>query len=176
MNRSQALEAILFYKGEPVSYETLVELLACEPDDLADAIVELENTLADRGIRLVRDKQTVELTTASEASDIINALTQREFTKRLGKAGLETLTIILYQGPVTRRDIDYIRGVNSTQVIRNLLIRGLIRKRDVSENAKLIYYEPTTDLLKHLGITSVDELPEFNDIRSEIAAFYEQER
>lgn len=174
MRLDAAVESILFYKGEPVPYDTLAEILACNAEELADAIVQLEERLEDSGVRLVRDKRTVELATAPEASDLIRTLTQRELTKKLGKAGLETLTIALYQGPVSRRHIDYIRGVNSAQVLRHLLIRGLIRKRDAADGSGLTLYEPTTDLLKHLGIGSTEELPEYQSVRDEIDAFYQQ--
>ena len=172
MEYTHALESILFYKAEPVSYETLCSVLHCSEEELKEALVSLSDQLTDRGVRLVADGHTAELVTAPEAAPYISALTTNELTKRLGKAGLETLTIILYQAPVTRRDIDYIRGVNSSQIIRNLLIRGLIQKNE--EGNTMTRYEPTTDLLKYLGITAPEELPDYEDTRTEIRTYYER--
>jgi segregation and condensation protein B len=173
MRYDSALEAILFYKREPIGYDTLQRILGCSSEELAEAIVTLEERLAGGGIQLVRDRHTVELATHPDASDMIRTMRKQEMTAQIGKAGLETLTIILYQAPVSRRAIDYIRGVNSGQMLRNLLMRGLIRKHEDESGGRAVYYEPTTDLLKYLGISSPEDLPEAHTFRSEIAALYD---
>jgi segregation and condensation protein B len=81
--------------------------------------------------------------------------------KDLGKAGLETLSIVLYKGPISRADIDYVRGVNSAFILRNLSVRGLITKEDNK-------YKPTLDLISHLGIKHIDELPDKETILAEL--------
>jgi segregation and condensation protein B len=89
----------------------------------------------------------------------------------LGKAGLETLAIILYQGPISRADIDYIRGVNSQFIVRNLLIRGLIERVDNPTDARSFLYKTTLDLLSHLGISKIQDLPEYDQVRRDIDGF-----
>ena len=111
------------------------------------------------------------LGTAKELSPLIEQLTKEELTKDLGKAGLETLSIILYQGPITRADIDYIRGVNSQFIVRNLLIRGLVERVENPKDARSFLYKTTLDLLSHLGISKIEELPEYAQVREDIDGF-----
>jgi segregation and condensation protein B len=111
------------------------------------------------------------LGTAKELSSLIEQLTKEELTRDLGKAGLETLSIVLYQGPISRADIDYIRGVNSQFILRNLLIRGLVERVDNPADARSFLYQTTLQLLSHLGISKREDLPEFDKVREDIAAF-----
>jgi segregation and condensation protein B len=93
----------------------------------------------------------------------------------LGKAGLETLTIILYKHPIKRSEIDYIRGVNSSFILRNLLIRGLIERLTEKEGLGRGYlYKPTLELLSHLGVSKIENLPESASITSELENFATQ--
>ncbi|MEX0673111.1 MAG: SMC-Scp complex subunit ScpB [Candidatus Paceibacterota bacterium] len=177
MKTESQIESILFVKGEPVKHSTLCEVLDISTEELRNALVKLEQNLqiegSERGIRLVQTTDTVELAAAPEAHELVETLNKKELTKRLGRAGLETLTIVLYQGPVSRRDIDYIRGVNSTAILRNLTIRGLIERRESEDGKQAIVYQPTTQLLRHLGISSTKELPEHDDIGDKVEQFYE---
>ena len=113
------------------------------------------------------------LGTAPELSPTIEKMTKEELMGDLGKATLETLSIILYQGPIVKSRIDYIRGVNSSFILRNLLIRGLIERREHPEDKRTFLYSPTFDLLTHLGISRVEDLPEYGTARDEIRAFEE---
>jgi segregation and condensation protein B len=122
---SAQLEAILFWKAEPVSIKKLADLLKVGPESIKEGLKELGDKLQGRGLTLVQTDDEVMLGTAKELSSLIEQLTKEELTRDLGKAGLETLSIVLYQGPISRADIDYIRGVNSQFILRNLLIRGL---------------------------------------------------
>ncbi|MDD5164990.1 MAG: SMC-Scp complex subunit ScpB [Candidatus Pacebacteria bacterium] len=191
MNLSQQLEAILFWKAEPVTFKKLAQLLSIEKTDLpAQAgttegvkvteeqikvgLIELEKTLQGRGLSLVQTDTEVMLGTAKELSPLIEKLTKEELTRDLGKAGLETLSIILYQGPISRADIDYIRGVNSQFIVRNLLIRGLVERVDNPKDARSFLYKTTLDLLAHLGISKIEELPEYEKVRADIESFKNQ--
>src|SRR4051812_45103329 len=113
MTLSSSIEAILFWKGEAVSIKKLASLLEKPEDEIRTGLAELEQKLEGRGLQIVYKEDEVMLGTASELSPVIEKLTKEELMRDLGKAGLETLSIILYRGPVSRRDIDYIRGVNS---------------------------------------------------------------
>jgi segregation and condensation protein B len=111
------------------------------------------------------------LGTAKELSPLIEQLTKDELNRDLGKAGLETLSIILYQGPISRADIDYIRGVNSQFIIRNLLIRGLVERVDNPQDARSFLYQTTLSLLSHLGLSKKEDLPEYTKIREDIESY-----
>ena len=174
-NLSQQIEAILFWKAEPVKLKKLAELLnlpqAGDLQSIRSALSELGSTLKGRGLTLVQTDDEVMLGTAKELSPLIEKLTKDELSRDLGKAGLETLSIILYQGPITRVEIDYIRGVNSQFIVRNLLIRGLVERVENPKDARSYLYKTTLDLLSHLGISKVEDLPEYEAVRKEIEAF-----
>jgi segregation and condensation protein B len=171
MNLAAQLEAVLFWKAEPVSLKKLASLLSIDIDAVKGGLQELEDALQGRGLTLVRTDDEVMLGTAKEISPLIEQLTKEELTRDLGKAGLETLSIILYQGPISRADIDYIRGVNSQFIVRNLLIRGLVERVDNPTDARSFLYKTTLQLLAHLGIPKIEELPEYEQVRKEIEEF-----
>lgn len=176
MNLSSKIEALLFWKAEPVSFKKLAELLKVDITEIQSAIVELEEKLKDRGLTLVRDENEVMLGTAKELSSLIEEITKEEIGRDLGKAGLETLSIILYQGPISRSEIDYIRGVNSQFIIRNLLVRGLIERVENPGDARIFLYKPTLALLSHLGVGKISDLPEYKQVRQEIENFKKAEQ
>ncbi len=175
MNLEAKLEAFLFWKGEPVSLKKVQTTLECTDAELSAAIAALETSLASRGLRVMRSGDELELRTAPELSPLIEKLTKDELMRDLGKAGLETLSIILYKGPVKRSEIDYIRGVNSSFIIRNLLVRGLIERLTDKDSAggqgRGYSYKATIDLLAHLGVAKIEDLPEFAKVKAELEAF-----
>lgn len=171
MDLSAKIEAILFWKAEPVSIKKLASLLNEKPATIKDGLTSLESNLKGRGLTLVQTDEEVMLGTSKEFSPLIEQLTKEELTRDLGKAGLETLSIILYQGPISRADIDYIRGVNSQFILRNLLIRGLIERVDNPKDARSYLYKTTLQLLSHLGISKIENLPEYEKVRAEIESF-----
>jgi segregation and condensation protein B len=181
-NLSAKLEAILFWKAEPITFKKLAQLLSTEKtseseavkvteSDIKAGLTELENTLKGRGLTLVQTDTEVMLGTTKELSPLIEQLTKEELSRDLGKAGLETLSIVLYQGPISRADIDYIRGVNSQFILRNLLIRGLVERIDNPKDARSFLYKTTLDLLAQLGVSKIEELPEYDKVRADIEAF-----
>jgi segregation and condensation protein B len=115
--------------------------------------------------------EEVMLGTSPEASKLIEQITKEELTKDLGKAALETLSVILYKGPVKRSDIDYIRGVNSTFILRNLLIRGLVEKKQAPDDARASVYSASFELLAHLGVAEIKNLPNFELVQEELKNF-----
>ncbi len=175
MSLEKKLEAVLFYKGEPETKTNLVKLLHTTPEELEEAVKALSVSMESRGIRLLRAGDELELVTAPETSEVINQFKKEEMVRDLGKAGSETLAIILYRGPVSRADIDYIRGVQSTFILRNLQIRGLVAKIQNQKNSRIFLYQATPELLKYLGVTVVEELPNYKEMREQLNAF-ESER
>jgi len=170
MELSSKIEAILFWKAEPMSFKKLATLLHVNLPELKASLAELEIALKGRGLTLIQTDDEVTLGTSKEHSALIEALTKEELTRDLGKAGLETISIILYQGPISRADIDYIRGVNSQFILRNLLIRGLVERVDNPADARSFLYKPTLELLSFMGITKIEDLPELGKVRADIAA------
>ncbi len=171
MELEQRIEAVLFYKTEPVRKDELERIFGVTPDVLNSALESLRIALGNRGIRLTATDTTVQLVTAPEVSDLIEQVRKEELRGDIGKAGAETLAIILYRGPLSRVEIDRVRGVNSTFILRNLLIRGLIERRPHPTDARSYTYAITTTLLNHLGVQSRESLPEWSDVMNALDAF-----
>lgn len=171
MELHKTIEAILFYKNEPVKLSLLESLLKTSREEVGKALDVLEESLSGHGINLIRAEDSVRLATSKESGNIIEALIKEELSRDLGKAGLETLSIILYLGPISRSRIDYIRGVNSSFVVRNLLVRDLIAREIDPNDKRGFVYEASINLLAHLGVSKVEELPNFAEIKNQIADF-----
>lgn len=162
------IEALLFYKGEPVSFKSLEKAFEASKEDVTQAIEDLGNTLLNRGITLVKNSDEVMLGTSTELSSFFEDMRKEELTKDLTKASLETLSIILYKENVSRAEIDYIRGVNSSFILRNLQIRGLVdRKTDPNDNRAYVY-TPSLELLSFMGVSSTRELPDYEEVSSKL--------
>ncbi|MBX9906462.1 SMC-Scp complex subunit ScpB [Patescibacteria group bacterium] len=171
MNLEAQLEGVLFYTSEPMSIGDLAKLCEVEKEAVEQAIQSLTVALESRGIRLVREGESVALMTAPFVGDIIEKIRKDELKRDIGKAGAETLAIIAYHESVTRSEIDFIRGVNSTFILRNLMIRGLIERIPHPTDQRSFAYKPTVELYAHLGITKKDELPQYNEIVEEIRKY-----
>lgn len=163
----QKLEAILFYKNEPLTIKELCKLAEEKENTVKEALQNLSKKLEGRGICLIQTSDEVSLATAPEMNGFIEKIAKNEMSREIGKAGLETLSIILYNGPVSRRMIDYIRGVNSTFVLRSLCVRGLVEKESDPEDLRVFKYKASLALLAHLGLKKIEELPEFEAFKKE---------
>lgn len=167
-NLISKIEAVLFYLAEPISIDFLAKTLEVSKKEVLSAVKELNETLGQRGIRLVEHDEEVSLVTAPEQSGLIEKIIKEERERDLGRAGIETLSIIAYKGPVNKKDIEYIRGVNSQYVLRNLLLRGLVEKKDSRDDGRSVVYSITGDTLRFLGLGSVKELPEYDEVKKEL--------
>lgn len=176
-NIAQHIEAYLFFKGEPVTVKELAKDLKIDEKDVISYIQDIHNMYnsSKRGIVLVQYDNMITLGTHPDVSDSITQLTKEELQKDLGKSALETLTIILYQGPITRSGIDHIRGVNSQFILRNLLMRGLISRIPDPKDERSFVYMPSLDILTHLGISRIDDLPEYEQVIHTLKTFTETE-
>ncbi|MGB2963790.1 MAG: SMC-Scp complex subunit ScpB [Anaerolineales bacterium] len=154
------VEAILFVSPEPINVNQIGALLNEPPRVIKNAITELDALYKERGIRLQHHNGKIQITSAPEAASIIENLLELETTSTLSQAALETLSIIAYQQPITRPQIDGIRGVNSDGVLRTLLNKGLIDDIGRAEGpGRPILYSTTTEFLKYFGLASHEELP-----------------
>ena len=163
MELRHQIEAILFYQAEPITVKRLSGLLKKSEEETRSALSELGDSLESTGLCLLTNNDEVTLGTNPEASALIEAIAKEELNKDLSKASLETLAIVLYKGPITRAEIDYIRGVNSTFILRNLLIRGLVEKVENPKDQRSFLYKSTLALLEYMGITKLEDLPEYKE-------------
>ncbi len=158
------LEAILFASAAPLSIKRLAKISASSEDEVKEALdgIEKARNVAHSGIHLLRVNDEAQFVTNPAASEIVKNLSKEDFSAELTRPSLETLTIIAYRGPVTKPEIEAIRGVNCGLILRNLLVRGLIEEK---EGAGL---QPTyilsSDALRYLGITKIEELPDYAEL------------
>jgi segregation and condensation protein B len=174
MELEAKIEGLLFYKGEDVQIKKLAELLSVSTEEIEEALKKLGQSLSGRGLVLVRKDDSVVLGITSELSSLIESIRKEEIGKELSKASLETLSIVLYKNGVARSEIDYIRGVNSSFILRNLLVRGLIEKIVDPKDSRRFLYRPTFDTLSFMGVTSIDQLPNYNDVINQLQEVIKQ--
>lgn len=171
MKLEAQIESILLFKNEPVSLAELSKLLKVPRENLPEAISNLQKEYQDKGIVIVSNGDEFSFGTSPLNSALIESIQKEEFSRELGRAGLETLAVILYKGPISRREIDQIRGVNSGFILRALLIRGLIEKTDSLSGERSFTYKPTLKLLEHLGVAKIEDLPQYKDAFRKMEAF-----
>ncbi|MDB4984022.1 MAG: scpB [Patescibacteria group bacterium] len=169
MNLTQKIESYLFYTGEAVSIKKLAKVFSVAEGEISDALKMLEENLTGHGIILMRNADEAMLATHPEMGEMIQDIKKQELSDPLSKGALETLAIILYKDGATKPDIDFIRGVNSGFMLRNLQIRGLIEKVPNEDDKRITKYKGTFDALRFLGITQVSELPNFSAFATEFA-------
>ena len=169
------IEGLLFYKGEDVQIKKLAELLSVSVEEIEESLKKLETSLNGRGLVLVRKDDSVVLGITGELSSLIESIRKDEITKELTKSSLETLSIVLYKNGVSRSEVDYIRGVNSSFILRNLLVRGLIEKIIDPKDSRRVLYRPTFDTLAFMGVTSIEHLPKYNEVQTQLQEVLRQE-
>lgn len=157
------LEALLFIYGEAMSYKKLAHSLNLEEEKVKMAVEELRQVLAERrsGLMLTSDKEKVQLVTRPEFSLLIEEILKEELKEELSPASLETLSIVAYSAPISRAELEYIRGVNSSFILRNLLIRGLIERAPDPQRPNAFAYSTSINFLKFLGVSKTEDLPEY---------------
>ena len=157
---STKLEAILFVAAEPVPMGQLAAALDVSSSVVERGLNELDESLTARGLRLQRNAGRVQLTTAPELAELIERFLGLDSTTHLTRAALETLSIVAYQQPVTRPQIDAIRGVNSDSMIKSLLNKGLVIESGRADGpGRPILYSTSPEFLQHFGLNSILEMP-----------------
>ena len=162
------IEGLLFALGRPLSRTELSKMIGVESTLVEQALEVLRNRGQHTGIVLVDDGTILELRAAGEATELIERIRKEEYSRDIGKAGLEALAAIIYKGPLSRSEIDFIRGVNSSQTIRTLLMRGLVRRIPNPRDERSFLYEATTEMLAQLGVRGARDLPEYDEVKEKL--------
>jgi len=181
-----AIEAILFVYGEPMEIKKIAKILkqrgltriSTQKDAdnkinesiIKEALEQLNQKYQneDRGLYLVFSDDRVQLATKPEFAPLLEDFIKEEFKENLTPASLETLSLIAYLGPLSRTQIDYYRGVNSNFILRSLLIRGLIERFPDPKKPNTYLYQLSFDLLRYLGISKVENLPEYQKFKQHL--------
>lgn len=162
------IESILFFKAEPTKILWLAEIFSVPENEIHEALSLLQEKLSGRGITLLFKNDEVMLGTVPEMGEMLGKIVKDDLSRDLGKAALETLTIVLYKGPMARSEIDFIRGVNSSFILRSLQVRGLVERVSGTSGERSFLYRPTFELLSYLGITRIEDLPEYGEFQARV--------
>lgn len=160
------LESILFVASKPLSLKKLAKVLKDDIKKIELALLELQAKYnnPDSGIVILKNNNEYQMVSNPENKLIAEYFIKSESTGELTKPQLETLTVISYCGPLTKPELEQIRGINCSIILRNLMMRGLIKETD--QNGLLPTYEVTMDYLRHLGLKSLDELPDYAELHN----------
>jgi len=174
LTKIASLEAVLFIYGEEITKEKIAKILKTTKEEIEQLVLEYKKILEDtnRGFYLIDKNDRVVLATKPEFSSILEDFIKDDLKEDLTPATLETLSLVAYLGPISRTQIDYIRGVNSSFILRNLLIRGLVERKPGKGGSFL--YEVSFDFLKHIGASSVEDLPEFEKYQKMKGSFFSE--
>ena len=162
-NLADTIESLLLVSNRPLQVRELANLCEASPEHVDQAITQLAQQYAQRpsgGIIFQRSGSQVQLATNGACTSVVQRFLKAETTGELTRAQLEALTIIAYRGPVTRAELEQIRGVNCAIILRNLQVRGLVEAQD-DRQAAILRYVVSLEFLRSLGFSSVVELPDY---------------
>ncbi|MCD6568696.1 SMC-Scp complex subunit ScpB [bacterium] len=168
MDLKYLIESLLFASGEPLKISRIAALTQEKAEKILGILKELKEEYEEkqRGIRLLNKGNEWILVAAPEASKYIQKLKQEVFEDNLTPAVAETLAIVAYKGPITRAHINEIRGVDATYALRQLLLRGLIERKRDPQRSNTFLYSVSLEFLKHLGLSNIKDLPEYEQLRN----------
>jgi segregation and condensation protein B len=155
------IEGLLFVASEPVTVQQLGSVAGCQVEQVEAALQHLKEEYQARGFRLQRQGQSVQLVSAPELTEYIERFLGLSISSKLSTPALETLAIIAYRQPITRPEIEAIRGVNSDGVLKTLLSRGLVEevgRLDTVGHPSL--FGTTFEFLRYFGLERLEDLPE----------------
>ena len=170
-NLPKRIQAVLFINGEPVAIDRLAKILGGDKTRIRQAAEELDQKLSGTALTLVWKGDSLQLVTRSEFAKDVETLVKEEVSRDISRAAAETIAIVAYRGPVTRMDIDYIRGVNSSYTLRNLLVRGLIERKTNPKDGRTYVYQTSLEFLKFLGLNKTEDLPQYSEFVKKMDEF-----
>jgi segregation and condensation protein B len=161
-----AIESLLFVNGDPMKLSQIVKITGAPKPEVENAIMMLsgEYGAGNKGLVIIKKGEEVQMATSPENSAYVEQLVANELQGYLTQAALEVVSIVAYRQPITRAEIEAIRGVNSSYTLRNLLMRGLVERSDNPKDNRGYIYSISFDFLKKLGIDDIKKLPDFEDL------------
>ena len=162
MNLISQIESILFVASKPLKIKQIAKAVQKKESEVDEAleILQTKYNVENSGIHILSENNVYQMSTNATNSEVVDMFIKDEVSGELTKAQLETLTVVAYRGPITRPELEQIRGVNCAVILRNLIMRGLVEEAE-SKDKILPVYNFTVEALRHLGIQSVTELPDY---------------
>jgi segregation and condensation protein B len=163
------IESLLFVADRPLTVQELAAALEAEIQEIQDALLELEAEYQERGIRLQYRGEQIQMVSAPEAGAAVERFLGLEISGRLSSAALETLSIVAYLQPVTRPQIEAIRGVQSDGILRSLVRRGLLEQVGRAETVgRPVLFGTTLEFMQQFGLQSLRDLPDWETFQAEL--------
>lgn len=169
-NLKSKIESLLFVASRPLNLKKICEVVGGEKEEVKIFLAELmgEGGKSGRGVQIMEIDGEYQMSTSSDSSKMVKDFLKDEMTGELTRPALETLTIIAYRGPISKPELEQIRGVNCSLILRNLMIKGLAEVKTSDKGGEALY-NITFDFLRHLGLQKIDELPDYDKLsKSEI--------
>lgn len=162
------IHSLLFVASKPMSIKQLAKFTNSSETEVTTSLQELAEYCQNSGVILLDTGSQFQLATTSENTNLITDFLNSDLREQLTDATAEVLAIIAYRQPISKAEIESIRGVNSQYSVRALLMRGLIEKITNPNDARSNYYQITTEFLQQLGISSINDLPSFEELTNAI--------
>lgn len=168
MNYKSVIESLLFIHGEPLSFKKIAKTLDLDVEEVKKGAQELKLRYEEKevGLRIIEKGEEIQLVTAPENALYVQKLIQTDIRQDLTNVSLETLAIIAYRGPMSRSEIEDIRGIDSSFLLRRLLIRGLVERTEHPQDRRIYLYQITFNFLKSLGLQKIEDLPNYLEFHS----------
>ena len=165
MNIKNGIESLLFISHKPLSAGELAKFAGADKKEVENFLAALEKEYAAKagGIQLLKIQDKYQMVTSGDSSEAVNKFIKGEMTGELTRPSLETLTIIAYRGPISKAELELIRGVNCSLILRNLLMRGLVESEEDRSRGNT-FYLITFDFLKYLGLGKIEDLPDYEKL------------
>ncbi len=169
-SKTAEIEAMLFASGDPVSIEKMQKFLKLTKVQIKDSIKSLSVRYngSESGLQLIEKRGRIQLATKVVLSKSVAEFLGKSLNEELSKSSLETLAVVAYRGPVTRVQIEYIRGVNCSYALRVLSLRGIVERKDNPLDSRSYLYEISFDFLKSLGLEKIEELDEYEKLKEQL--------
>lgn len=160
------IESLLFVSGEPLNISRIAKITGAKKPEIENAVMVLagENASQKRGLLVIKKDDQIQMATNPENSSYVQEFTKSELQESLSPASLEVLSIIAYRGPINRSGIEFIRGVNCSYTIRNLLMRGLVERKENPKDNREYIYSVSFEFLKNLGVDNIRKLPGYEEL------------
>jgi len=167
MKLSAQIESILFVASKPLTLKKIAAVLGVVESDVEASIMELQEKYAKEqsGVVILQNNVEWQMTANPDNKEISENFMKAEISGELTRPQLETLTVISYCGPITKPELEQIRGVNCGIILRNLMVRGLVKENE-DASSLLPTYEVTMEYVRHMGIGSLAELPEYTELHN----------
>lgn len=167
MSIQSKIESILFVASKPLQAKKIASILKSKEAEVNDSLVALQSKYngEDSGVMVMKNNDEWQMVASPDNSLEAENFMKAEVSGELTRPQLETLTVVSYCGPITKPELEQIRGVNCSLILRNLMLRGLVKENEDVTNL-LPTYETTMEYLRHMGINSLEELPNYSELHA----------